>query len=96
MESGIYIQESQTIVVFGGKILVSASSANQGRVCVKLAETNTIHEIGKKLLGCESEDELENKNDILLIFKDVESIDVVITAMAFIKEQLKKASHEKT
>ena len=55
-----------------------------------------MHEIGKSLLDCKSEEVLEKKDEILLIFKDVESIDVVITAMEFIKEQLKKASHEKT
>lgn len=96
MDSGIYIQENEIVAVFGGKILVSASAENQGRVCVKIAESNEVHEIGKNLLDCKSEEELENKNDILLIFKDIESIDVVITAMTFAKEQLKKSSHEKT
>ena len=96
MDSGLYFQENQTVAVFGGKIVVSASTANQGRVCVKLTESNDMHEIGKSLLDCKSEEVLEKKDEILLIFKDVESIDVVITAMAFVKEQLKKASHEKT
>ena len=96
MDSGLYFQENQTIALFGGKIVVSASTVNQGRVCVKIAESNDMHEIGKSLLDCKSEEVLEKKDEILLIFKDVESIDVVITAMALIKEQLKKASHEKT
>ena len=96
MDSGLYFQENQTVAVFGGKIVVSASTVNQGRVCVKLTESNAVHEIGKSLLDCKSEEVLEKKDERLLIFKDVESIDVVITAMEFIKEQLKKASHEKT
>ena len=96
MDSGLYFQENQTVAVFGGKIVVSASAVNQGRVCVKIAESNDMHEIGKSILDCKSEEVLEKKDEILLIFKDVESIDVVITAMEFVKEQLKKVSHEKT
>jgi len=92
MDSGLYFQENQTIAVFGGKIVVSASTVNNnGSVCVKIAESNDMHEIGKSLLDCKEEEVLEKKDEILLIFKDIESIDVVITAMAFIKEQLKKS-----
>jgi len=95
--SGIYMQAYRALAFFGGKVQVSAGlSKDKETCCIKLSESNQVHEIGKSLLDCKSEEVLEKKDEILLIFKDVESIDVVITAMAFVKEQLKKASHEKT
>ena len=48
--------------------------------------------MGSSIRYCKSEEVLEKKDEILLIFKDIESIDIVIRAMLFAKEQLKKAT----
>lgn len=91
MESGIYSDGKNLLVVFGGKIGVGSGTAtfndiDEKYACVHFQENSGSYGIGENVI--DKEPIAEDKN-IMLCFDNVASVDVVIKALDRVKEKLK-------
>lgn len=91
MESGIYSDGKNLLVVFGGKIGVGSGTAtfndiDEKYACVHFQENSRSYGIGENVIDKEP---LADDKMIMLCFDNVASVDVVIKALDRVKEKLK-------
>ena len=92
MESGIYNDGKNLLVVFGGKIGVGSGTAtfndiDEKYACVHFQENSDSYAIGDDVYDKEP---LAEDKKIVLCFDNVASIDVVIKALEIAKSKLIK------
>lgn len=90
MESGIYNDGKNLLVVFGGKIVVGRGTVAINDDCEKYACVHFNESVGSYAIGediIDKEPIAEDKN-IVLCFDNVASIDVVIKALEMAKDRI--------
>ena len=90
MESGIYNDGKNLLVVFGGKIGVGSGTAtfndiDEKYACVHFQENSGSYAIGEDVYDKEP---IAEDKKIVLCFDNVASIDVVINALGFARGKL--------
>jgi len=83
-------EKGMTIVFFGGSIIVGVAreETTNNAILVIQCDDNE-YEIGEPIPGKEGEKIGDNQNNVLLVFDDVKSIDVVIKQLKIAKKTIK-------
>lgn len=91
MNSGISINATSAVVFCGGKILATPmKSVDNKSVGLLLREVNKIHNIGDYVgdFTHEASEEIVDNKQVIIYCDRVESIDVLINQLVFIKNEL--------